>query len=130
MFAPPLNIMHFETVLLQIGDGHAKMVQFSTRKDISGKGRVLLGEFRESLVIAFRGPCDGMAQVKATRSQQSVYRGKIGGIIGDAHLFEHADGRDLIKLPPHFDVIQQLDSHTPFQPQPLDFRARQFGLFR
>ena len=130
MFAPPLNIMHFKTVPLQIGDGHAKMVQFSTRKDVAGKCGVFLGVFREGLVIAFRGPCDGMVQVKTARAQQSVYRGKIGRIIGDADLFKHADGRDLIKLPLHFGVILELDFHAPFQPQAPNFRARQFGLFR
>ena len=129
MFPPAFHIMHFKTVTLQIADRHTQVIQFPTRKNITGERCIFLGVFREGFVIALGRAGDGVVQIKAAGAQQAINRGKLGGVIRDTHLFEHADGGDFIELPLHFGVVLQLDINAPFQAQSLDLGARQFRLF-
>src|SRR5579862_7144236 len=88
VFAPAFDIVHLEVVELEIGDGHADMVQLATWKDVAadGRGRGRIPAAASKALEAFRAKRDRVMKIKPARLQQAIDGLKIGRMVGDSDM--------------------------------------------
>jgi hypothetical protein len=91
VFPPALDVVHLETMPLQIGGRHADAIQFAARRNISGQHALFAGTAAEALVVPLGRTSNRMMQVQPARFQQPFDRGEIREVIGQSNMLEHTD---------------------------------------